>query len=393
MPFGRQLVGGNFEKAPAGSYKVTFANFFPQDDDGFPVLSEVKGDKLVMRFNFLNEVEEGEQPIKIPASLDANEDNLKALVRACGGDTNKVVWDEEDMGKTLLLVQRQLVKARKVLEVNVNEGGWVNSIEGINVPAGNYKVKFGDLTTKNEAGKPAWKVIESKFGESACSYGDLVVTAGKYKGLRVPFQLFYPFVVSDTGEISWGVKNKKGGGEGTEFNAASKRFRSFMETFGVDPDGLDPDTIQDHSNVLPEFFSKIDPNKEGQVEVKDSGWANLDKLMKIISDDEDETPKKETPPEKPKAAEKPKPVKEAEERKSPLVELMGIIEAGTFKDGDASPAFDAKGDLTPEGKAWCGKVLKPLCAQMGIQPNLKKMSAEDAAKLVSALNGAGDQPF
>ncbi len=347
MPIGKVAGKSDFKSVPAGKYLVAFKDFFPMDDDGLPVLSQQSGEKLVIRYHtrVVEGEHEGEEP---PGWIEANTSMLTLLVKCFGGDTAKVSLDKEDPGRSLIAVQKMLTNVGKKVEILVNDAGWISALEGMNVPAGSYYVKYEGITSRDASGQISWVEKDGVYGVQKRAFGNFVVTSKNFKGARVPFAVDYPLVVTDTGEIAF--VTKKGG----VLTKGSARLYNLMKTFGVDPETWDVQP-EDKQNILPELDKALrEADKIAVVKVTDTGWADLDALSPIPEEEEKETSSAMT-------------------YEQALKILYEAIERELMVRG--KKAFDDDGNKTEDFKAWAKEYVAPICNAHKFPRGFDRMTA------------------
>lgn len=364
MPIGKHAT--SLPQIPGGKYTVKFHDFWPEDADHIPTLAS-NGTQIRYHVYIVGGPEDGKQA---PGSLDATEANLKLLVKAFGGDSAKVSLDLTDVGSSLTLANAVIRKAAKVLNCTVGSSGWIANLEGLNVPPGNYLLKFGGITSKDNLGVISWKENEGQYGKTKRVQGNLIVVGDEYDGNRLGFSLDYPFVVNpETGLASWRV-NQKG-----EFLKASKRWDNFFKVFGVDLEYFDVEKAQNQENLTPEMFDLIYQHRDLVVAgtVGDSGWLDVDKLTPL-----------------PKGVSvAPTPGKDS------LVEakkvLFEVITREVAKQEGAPAAFRDDGSLSDVGRKWSVDNIKPTCKELGIPTSkFSEMTVENIEMILRHLGFAED---
>ncbi len=360
----------DFPEHEPGEYVVRFKEWKHPDMYGLPVLQPVDWPSgMVLLARYGTELEDGEEGP--PGSLDPLTE-LALFVRAFGGDPSGIPagLEYDDAPKLLAELEPTLTGTTKVA-VTEKSAPWIKFVEGMALPEDeSYLVKYGEITSKNSSGMPSW-VPSERYEDNFIVWGNLRVVSGDYKGARMRFLLEYPFEFDPERLKPCFVRNA-GGPKAGELRAASRRWKNFMDVFGVPADEFDTSKLDDVHNICPELERELKKaNQVALVEIKTGkNRADMDRLTRIpkgmsLPDDvEAEAEQAELPPFEP-----PKVDEDLTKARAFLRQAI-TQEARTFHKNDKLTAWQADDAndfaLTDEGKAWAKEVLVPIVDDAGM---------------------------
>ena len=146
----------DFETFEDGEYKVIGLQWYSVDDKERPILVAQKDGRLVGRAYMIIEDDVSGPPYSCELG------QMGLLVQAFGGDVDKLppVPEVSQAGKVTAYMEKvQELAVGKTIEVTVSKG-WVNSVEGIQVPPGLYYYELEGFNPTNEDGEPILKAGE-----------------------------------------------------------------------------------------------------------------------------------------------------------------------------------------------------------------------------------------
>ncbi len=170
----------DFEQFKDGEYFVIAARWSSLDDQDRPILVAQKDGRLVVRAHLLLEGKDDGPPY----SCSLRE--VPLLVRAFGGDVNRLppVPAITDAGAITSYLEKaeELLVSQKPLKVVVSNG-WVNSVEGMEVPPGLFYFRICDITPHNKDGEPEPK--QGQYGPIFFLHLEIVAGEG---GSKTPWE-------------------------------------------------------------------------------------------------------------------------------------------------------------------------------------------------------------
>lgn len=370
IPTNYEPPENDFETFDDGEYKVIGLQWYSVDDQDRPILVAQKDGRLVGRAYMVLEDDVSGPPYSCELG------QMGLLVKAFGGDVAQlpVVPELSQAGLVTTYMEKvQQLAVGQTIEAKVSKG-WVNSLEGMQVPPGLYYYQLDSMSPVDENGEPSLE--KGEYGKYFFIHSRILAGEGgadtPWKGAVVRDLMNYSISVDDSsGEpVPEWQKTKQGA-----FTKSAALLAHFMQYTGPglfeegyvhsDPYNLLPDWLneaQKESIVYKGYRAK---SKDGKY--INMNWSTIEAVPGFAGPKADE-----------RTTEVNKRQQQVEEKgREGLISFMNLLAGGE--------AFSNVGtlDLSQDGKVAAKKYLTPL-KQKGILTTgtLSKLTFDDIMRVV-----------
>jgi len=353
-----------------GEYTVNGISWVTKDESGAPIF-KVRKNSASLYAVYRTVVGEKDGP---PGSVSPAQ--VSILVRAFGGDPEKLPDKEQDPTAYLLAARDLINNQNKKVKVIVR-GGWVQEIPGMSLPVDKYfTFEIGRFTSKNEMDEISW--VEGDygpwFGVEFVAVGNMYQKPTPYDGVTIWDSVGYGLAVDSEGNPTFATK-----ADG-QWTSAAVGISKFISAFI--PEALDYE-FSTPTNILPELWDIYRRNRKRavtQVIKRKSGRVCLN-ISGLVSVEEAQA--SESPQEV--------PARDVEDEIKEDASLEGVY--ALISEGLGKKAFDSSGSLNKDGKAWCKENLKPFLVEKGYPASFSKWTAGMVKDVFEFLSQDDEEEF
>ena len=387
------------QELKAGKYAFERLEWMHKDDNGNPILKKrSNSDRLTAYANIY--VQGNEESVQM--SIDV--ENLPTLPVAFGFKTRHIepvppINNAGAISRYLTDLAELVNESGVTPPVDVGDGGWVNWIDGMEIPLGVFTVSLVDITPKDrDSGEPQPK--SSQYGQFFfCRF---VVRAGEggndtpFKGCSFAELINYGFTITqdDDGMDQLDFERKATG----KYSGAAVRHAKLIRATA-------PDTLVDDEfvppniyNVLPFWLENLDTSvclEVQRVDVK--GRVKMSYDFSVVGRWDGEEVQFTDGPVKPKPAKRKKDVKTDQPKKAAAppkeqpqlsAQMLRVVEMADIIAGES--IVDDQNKFTSAGRKFAGQWFKPIKDQLS-STRLSDLTDEDAAVIANHIYNSADE--